>query len=135
MTLQFLVAQAIQIPSDLLFVTQAEKLAVRETPFFVNKFYDVNRPDFIDRLSALDLNEVYGPMVSSSDAVAAVVKVVEERHADRAGFPAEEKIKRDDVLGVKVFELRRNLIPHAILKFAGYKDLVPKEAGPAPEPE
>ena len=102
------------------------KLAVKETPMFVNNVYDTSRPDFIDRMSPLELGEVHGPMSSVRDGVSAVVKVVQEREAERAGFDGERKLKRDYVLAMKVTEFRRAVFPKTVLEFTGYEDLRPR---------
>ena len=105
-------------------------LVVKETPLFVNNVYDVGRPDFIDRMSTLELNEVEGPMSSERDGVSAVVKVVEEREADASGFPAERKLKRDYVLATKVTEFGRSVFPRTVLEFTGHEDLRPPPKSP-----
>jgi hypothetical protein len=100
-------------------------LVVKETFFFINTAVDVNRPSFIDASCALEMGEVYGPLLSVHDGVAGVVKVVAERPADPLGFAGERLLKRDSTWNAKLREFRRVLFPRTILTFAGYQDLRP----------
>ncbi len=104
-------------------------LSVVETPFFINNLFDANRPDYIDRESPLKVGVVYGPWVSGRDGVAAVVRVAEERLADRAGFAGEEKIKRAYVLASKTSNYPRFVMPRPLLQVLKFKHL--QTAAPA----
>jgi hypothetical protein len=113
-------------------------LAVVETPFFLNNLFDAARPDFIDRSSDLATGAIYGPWASERDGVAAVVKVLEERPAQRGGFEGEMAMKRSTALGEKRAALLSQVLPRGVLKIAGFVDLSRKEEpaeGTPPVPE
>ena len=111
----------------------SHKLAVKETTFFVNTAVDVNRPPFVDGSCALEMGEVYGPLVSVREGVVGVVKVTAERPADPLGFAGERETKRSETWNAKAREFRRVLFPRTLLKFAGYKDLRVQSEKPATE--
>ena len=111
-------------------------LVVKETPFFVNSGVDVNRPLFIDRNCPLETGQVYGPLASARDGVAAVVKVIAERPADPAGFAGERELERDSTWKAKRRDFVSRLFPLTVLEFAGYKNLLPPPpAQPEPSEE
>jgi len=100
-----------------------KKLETEDTPFFINNFYDAGRPLVIDRFCPLELGEVYGPMGSAEEGKAVVVKVVEEREADRATYLAEREEQRFSALQTKVMNFRRTFFPKAILAFVDFEDV------------
>lgn len=108
-------------------LAEERKLPVVETPFFLNNLFDAARPEFIDRSSDLATGAVYGPWVSERDGVAAVVKVLEERPAERAGFEGEMATKRSYALAEKRAALLSQVFPRGVLKTAGFLDLRPKQ--------
>jgi len=99
-------------------LVEEQKLKGERTPFFINNYYDANRPLFVDGTFAFALGEVYGPMGSPRDGVSAVVKVVEEREADRAAFEVERDRHRASVLRVKLMEFNMTVFPKTVLEFA-----------------
>ena len=105
----------------------AEKKVVKgklpETPLFVNNTFDANRPTFADRDLPFELDEVYGPMLDTDEGVVAVVKVIEERPADRSAFQAERARGRATILGAKLDLFSRTGFPRNVLAFAEFEFL------------
>lgn len=113
-------------------VAAGHKLAVTETPFFINNSYDVNRPAFVWGGFPLEMGEIYGPMSSGREGVAAVVRVAAEREAPLAGFAGERELRREQLLQVKRGEFRRDVFPRTVLEFLNF-EVVKRRDETAPE--
>ncbi len=106
------------------------KIKTVDSPFFRNNLYDAARPDYVQSSSDLAVGKVYDPWVSTREYVAAVVKVIEERPADRAGFTPEEVSRlTSGLVEYKRRVVQRMIIPKRILDIVHYQDLRERETG------
>ena len=115
-------------PASFETLVAEKKITLKDSSFFRNNLFDAARPDYIDGATDLAVGKVYGPWVSQREYVAAVVQVIEDRPADRAGFTRdEESMDRGAVLETKRREVVRVFFPKRILDIAHFTDLVPRE--------